>query len=70
VNLLFVLLELLTDLVFGSPEWSSLWNALGILAVAVVPSVRFLIAGWSARMGWNLVTDRGADEADYQPSEP
>jgi hypothetical protein len=69
VNLLFVILELLTDALFSTPEWSKLWNGLGILAVAVVPSVTFLIAGWSARQGWGLLTGRWADE-DHEPSEP
>jgi hypothetical protein len=56
VNLLFVVLDLLTDLLFHTPYWSKLWNALGILAVAIVPSVTFLVAGWLARKGWDLLT--------------
>jgi hypothetical protein len=64
VNLLFVVLNLLTDLLFHSPAWSTLWNALGILAVAVVPSVTFLVTGWLARKGWDLLTGRAADEED------
>jgi len=70
VNLLFVLLELLTDILFSYPAWNALWNALVILAAAIVPSVTFLIAGWLARKGWDLLTGRGTDEVDYESSEP
>ncbi|HZN18332.1 MAG TPA: hypothetical protein VFB84_09135 [Micromonosporaceae bacterium] len=69
VNLLFAILDLLTDALFGTPEWGRLWHALGILAVAVVPSVTLLVAGWSARKGWDLITGRWADEEDHEPSE-
>jgi hypothetical protein len=70
LNLLFVLLELLTDLLFRRPQWSELGNALVIVAVAIVPSVTFLIAGWFARKGWDILTGRVSNGVDHEASEP
>ncbi len=57
LNLLLVVLELLTDLLFSSPEWGKLRSSLGVIVVAIVT---FFIAGWLARKGWDLLTGRGA----------
>jgi hypothetical protein len=58
INLILVLLELATDLLFSQPDWGDLWSALGVLPVALIPSGSFLIAGWLARIGWNLALGR------------
>jgi hypothetical protein len=58
VNGVFTLLEVLTDLVFATPQWGELGEAVVILAVAAVPSVTFLAAGWLARRGYELLRGR------------
>ena len=58
VNGLFIVLELVTDLVFATPDWGELGKALAILSVAVVPSITFLAAGWLARKGYELLRGR------------
>jgi hypothetical protein len=65
VNLLFVLLELVTDILFGRPSWDELWMALGIIAAALIPSLSFALTGWTARIGWNVATGRSYRD-DYR----
>ena len=55
LNLLLALLEVLTDLLFATPEWSGVWEGVRITLAAILPVAAFWVAGWTARRGAQLL---------------
>jgi hypothetical protein len=64
LNLLLALLEVVTDLLFGTPEWSDVRTAALVTIAAIVPVVAFWVAGWTARKGAQILN--GGDIAERQ----